>query len=69
MKALHLVFGNVWLLLAVVVYLGGKVMRTAPSMVSFYGSGRWFFPGTYNSIAICCAALGIGFLIASYRTR
>jgi len=67
LKKVYVLVGNLWLLLGVVVALGGKVMRGGPTMLSFFGVGRWFYPATYNFIVFCCILVGVVFLVAAWR--
>lgn len=63
------VFGNLWLLIALVLFIGGSTVRTEPKMVAFLGVGAWFYPGKYNFVVLVCAALGVWLLVAAIRSR
>lgn len=50
--------GNLWMLIALVVLLGGNVERQDPTRYSFIGSG-WGAPMTYNLIVILLFIFGL----------
>ena len=65
------IFGNVWLLAAVAMFLGRKFARSDPYMVSFTSQGAWLYPGTYNAVNILClvvAAVCFGLTALTRRT-
>ncbi len=61
------VFGNVWLVLSVILFLGRHVERTEPDMVSFFGAGDWLYPGTYSLLEMLCVAASVACFILAYR--
>lgn len=63
------IFGNVWLLAALAMFLGRKFARSEPYMVSFTSEGAWLYPGTYSAVNILCIVVAAGcfWLIAATR--
>lgn len=55
----YFVAGNLWLMMALVLFLGRDVARTQPTMYSFFGAGGWHHPTTYNLFIIISAGLGL----------
>ena len=64
---LYLCLGNLWLLVALALYVGRTYERSAPSMYSAWGVGRWFYPGEYTALVLVPAALGITFCCLAAR--
>jgi hypothetical protein len=65
------IFGNIWLLAAVALFLGCKFARSDPYMVSFTSEGGWLYPGIYNAVNIFCIVVAVAcfwFMAASRRT-
>ena len=65
--ALYLVLGNVWLLVALAVYVGRTLERGRPAMYSVYGVGRWFTPSEYEFLVLGPAILGIALTSLAIR--
>ena len=58
---------NLWLLVAVAIFLLRQTERTQPHRVSFLGVGTWFSPAEYNAVAfavllIACAFFAVWWL-------
>jgi hypothetical protein len=64
----YFVFGNIWLLLSVLIFMGRHVERTQPLMVSFFGIGRWFTPAGYNIIPLLCLIIAAAFFFLCWKT-
>ena len=57
MKGSLLISANMWLLAALTLFIGGKVVRTEPVMYSFFDVGAWLYPDTYHTlIGLCIGA-------------
>ena len=54
--------GNMWLIIALTLWIGKTYVRSEPTMVSFFGEGQSMYPSTYGLLVIVCLALGIYFL-------
>lgn len=67
--ARYFVAGNLWLVAALVLHVGRTFARSEPTMYSFFGMGRWFYPESYSLLVGVCAAIGILLLILSILTR
>lgn len=65
--ALYLCLGNVWLLVALALYVGRTYERSAPAMYSVFGIGRWFSAGEYFVVQLVPAAIGAAFLFLAGR--
>jgi hypothetical protein len=61
--------GNVWLLMALVLYLGRVAVRHSPTRYSFFGVGGWISPYTYRLLIIACIAVGVYFLASARSAR
>jgi hypothetical protein len=61
------IVGNVWLLMALVLYLGRVAVRHQPTRYSFFGIGGWHSPSVYGILIICCIVVGL-WLMASARS-
>jgi len=64
---LYVVLGNVWLLIALALYVGKTYEPGSPPMYSVYGVGRWFTAGEYELIVLAPAALGMAFMCLGIR--
>jgi hypothetical protein len=60
--------GNVWLMIAVAIWLGRDAVRYAPTRYAFFGVGGWHTPFTYNLAVVACVIIGIVFLARSGRS-
>ena len=66
---MYFVIGNVWLIVGLVLKLGQKEMFAKPTMYSFFGSGAWFEPNTYDRfVAFAFGAAAVSFVLA-FRNR
>ena len=63
------IFGNVWLIAAVAMFLGCKFARSDPYMVSFTTQGAWLYPGTYNAVNLFCLLVALGCFGVTAATR
>ena len=63
----HFVAGNVWLLVSLTLLVGKMFMRSDPTRYAFFGGGAWFSPAQYGLLVLACAAVGVTFLIISWR--
>ena len=63
------VVGNLWLLAAIVVFLGRKVARSNPLMVSFTTEGGWFYPQTYDAVNAFCVVMAVACFGLTVATR
>ena len=63
------IFGNVWLLAAVAMFLGCKFARSDPYMVSFTSHGAWLYPGTYNAVNAFCLVVAVACFGLTAATR
>ena len=57
---------NVWLALALILYLGGKKVGYEPPQLAFFGYGRWLSPAEYYFAIGCCVAMAIACLVAHF---
>ena len=68
--ARYFIFGNLWLLVALVLFLGCKFARNDPYMVSFTEYGDCMYPATYNTlIALAVCAAIVCFVLASVTRK
>ena len=66
----YFVAGNLWLFLAVLVYVGQTVERTEPLRYSVFRFGRWFEPSEYWSLTLALIAMSIiCFAMYVFRSR
>ena len=63
------VFGNLWLVIALVLFLGGEAVRYAPTRIAFFGVGAWFVPGAYRLLVLASAAMGLWLLTVGIRRQ
>ena len=61
-----LILGNFWLAAALVLLVGERVAHTEPTMYSFFGSGSWFYPETYNIFVGLCLLMAAVYFVLSY---
>jgi hypothetical protein len=60
--ALYLILGNVWLLVALALYVGKTFERSSPTCYAVFGVGQWFAPEEYNWLVRIPAAIGVAFV-------
>jgi hypothetical protein len=67
----HLLFlGNLWLIIALLLYVGGHVERTQPIMYSFFGVSKWMSPSKfYLFIGFAVLAAVFHFLLLMRKGR
>lgn len=63
----YFVAGNIWLFIALAIFLLRQTERTGPWRVSFLGIGTWFDPITYNLVAFLVFCVGVVFLSLSWK--
>lgn len=63
------VVGNLWLLAAIVVFLGRTFARRAPDMVSFTSEGAWLYPLTYDAVNAFCVVMAVACFGLTVATR
>jgi len=63
----YFVAGNIWLFLALAIFMLGKTERTGPTFVSFLGIGTWFRPGGYNLVALLVFLIACAFFVVGRR--
>jgi hypothetical protein len=64
----YFIAGNLWLLFAIVMFLGRKAWRTGPVRYTFFGAGS-LSPLQYNLLILCCIGLAAAFFIITWKTR
>lgn len=55
--------GNVWLVVALVLFLGKNIAGTGSELCSLLGIGRPIDPVLYDLITLACAGIGVTFII------
>jgi hypothetical protein len=68
MQSLYLTYANLWALVGLILYLGGKVVRDQPTCVAFFGLGAYFDPTAYMLVQITCFAASIAYLLLCWKT-
>jgi hypothetical protein len=63
------VLGNLWLMFALLMLLGRRVVRTEPYMVSFFGGDHaaMLYPGTYSVLVALAIGAGVLCLYLSWK--
>ncbi|MBC8139485.1 MAG: hypothetical protein H8F28_26705 [Fibrella sp.] len=62
----YFILGNLWVLFAIILRIGGRVERTEPTMISFFGVGGWLYPVSYYLIiAVAGVMAAFCFLLAA----
>lgn len=64
----YFVAGNVWLLVALVLFVGRTYERSSPSRYSVFNGGQWFSPEAYWLLIIAAAGVAIFFFVLMWRT-
>jgi hypothetical protein len=54
--------GNLWLVTALVLFLGRKAVRYAPTRYAFFGVGSWLSPVAYGFLIVACIVIGLGLM-------
>lgn len=68
--ARYFIFGNVWLLVALLLFVECRFARSDPYMVSFTDRGAWMYPGTYNAlVGLCVLASVVCFVLTALTHR
>ena len=65
MKQIKLVFGNLWLIIALLLFVGKTAVRSDPVRYAFFGVGGLLSPAAYWIIIAACAVLGLFMLLSS----
>lgn len=65
----YFLLGNFWVLCALIILIGGKVERTQPTLVSFFGAGAWFYPTSYNLIVAVAGVMAFFCFVMAARER
>jgi hypothetical protein len=65
----YFVAGNIWLFVALAIFLLRVTERTGPHRVSLLGVGTWFTPAGYNAVVGLVLLVACLFLIASWRKK
>ena len=55
----YVVIGSVWLMMAVILRLGQKVVRQWPDRYTFFGVGGWLTPAEYWFLVVACVVIGV----------
>lgn len=63
----YLLLGNLWLLAALVLYLGRVAVRYQPTRYSFFGIGGWLSPFAYGLLIAACIIIGLAFIFRRSR--
>lgn len=66
---IYVVFGNLWLLSALVLMLGRTVERSNPTMYSFFGLGGWHYPIWYHVMVLACVVIASAHFRKAARAR
>lgn len=66
---LYFVVGNLWLLMALVLWVGRNVARTHPTRYSFFDVGGWLSPFAYGFLILACALIGVVLMILGCRSK
>lgn len=59
---------NLWLVIALILFVGKKYERSEPTMYSFVGVGSYFYPGSYDSMVFGCLLVGLVFLTLAFTS-
>lgn len=65
-KAVSFVMGHVWLLVAVMLWLGRKEAAYAPGY-TFFGAGGRHSPFAYQALIVLCLVIGLGLIFSARR--
>jgi hypothetical protein len=60
---------QIWLLAALLLWLGEKWERSDPAMYSFCGLGTWFDPVWYAVTNLATMAVALVFLVLAWKSR
>jgi hypothetical protein len=63
----YFVMGNVWLLTAVMLWLGRDQVRSEPVRFAFFGVGGLHSPFTYQMLIVLCVAIGLALVFRGRR--
>ncbi len=65
----YFVAGNIWLFISLVIAVGPRVERSAPTRVSLWGIGGWFSPPEYTALWVIALLAGIVFLFMGFKDK
>ena len=66
---LYFLTANVWLFLAVLVFVGRTYERDAPLRYSVFNGGQWFSPGAYTLLILSLIAVAGVFFFLAWKTQ
>ena len=65
----YFIAANLWLMFAVIVFLGRAPERHEPVRYSFFHAGYWFSPEAYALIIAVLLAASAAFFALTWKTR
>lgn len=65
----YFLLGNFWVLCALIIHIGGRLERTQPTLVSFFGVGAWFYPTSYNLMVAVAAGMAFFCFLMAAKVR
>ncbi|MEO7299674.1 MAG: hypothetical protein ABI042_13990 [Verrucomicrobiota bacterium] len=65
----YLIAANLWLIFAVVTFLGRTYERNEPARYSFFHAGRWFSAESYTLLVLALVAVSAFFFVLTWKTR
>ena len=63
----YFIVGNLWLLVALALFVGRTFERGSPTRYSFFGVGGWLSPFAYGFLIVVTAAVGVFSLMVAYE--
>jgi hypothetical protein len=65
----YFIAGNIWLAIALLLFVGKRFERNEPVQFSFFGAGRWFSEGEYAALVYGTFTVSVVFFVLSAITR
>ena len=65
----YLVTANIWLLIALTLFVGRTYERDSPTRYSVFHGGQWFSLETYSFIILAVLAVAAFFFFLTWTTR
>lgn len=65
----YFVAANVWLLIALVLFVGRTFERDSPLRYSVFHGGQWFSPTTYSLMVLAVLVVAAIFFLLTWKTR
>lgn len=65
----YFVAGNVWLVLALLMFVGRTYERSSPTRYSIFHGGQWFSAEAYTALIALLIAISTFFFIVTWKTR